>query len=78
MYRRQAYLNLGLLSCHGLGPAGNKATTQPLAHSSPLGGMGRRKYNERLLGRDQDREGSLTNYGHRQNRLDLGKKNKPI
>ena len=60
-------------TCCGLGPAGNKAPCSRLLTPSP-GRMGRRKYNERLEGRDQDREGSLTNYGHRQNRLDLGKK----
>ena len=29
---------------------------------------------KRLMSQDKDREGSLTNYGHRQTRLDLGKK----
>ena len=55
-----------ILSCCGLGPA-----ARSLLHA---GGMGRRKYNKKLVGRDKDREGSLTSYGHRQNRLDLGKK----
>jgi len=35
---------------------------------------GERKYDERLEGRDKDRERSLTNYHHRQNRLNLGRK----
>jgi len=35
---------------------------------------GERKYDERLKGRDKDRERSLTNYCHRQNRLNLGRK----
>ena len=35
---------------------------------------GERKYDERLKGRDKDRERSLTNYRHRQNRLNLGRK----
>jgi len=33
-----------------------------------------RKYDERLEGRDKDRERALTNYCHRQNRLNLGRK----
>jgi len=36
-------------------------------------GQGRKKYSESLVGRDKDREKSLTNYCHRQNRLSLGK-----
>ena len=40
-----------------------------------LGGRRERKYNERLLGRGKDRERSLTNYRHGQNRLDLGQIN---
>ena len=47
---------------------------QLLTHSFPPGRMERRKYNKRLVSQDKDREGSLTNYGHRQNRLNLGKK----
>ena len=31
------------------------------------------KYNERLVGPDEDRERSLSHYHHRQNRLDFGK-----
>jgi len=38
-----------------------------------LSWTGERKYDERLKGRDKDRERSLTNYCHRQNRLKLGK-----
>ena len=38
-----------------------------------LNWTGERKLNERLVGRDKDRERSLTNYHHGQNRLDLGK-----
>jgi len=33
-----------------------------------------RKYDERLEGRDKDRERSLSNYRHGQNRLNLGRK----
>jgi len=38
-----------------------------------LSWAGERKYNKRLVGRDKDRERSLTYYHHRQNRFDLGK-----
>jgi len=41
-----------------------------------LSWTGKRKYDERLEGRDKDRERSLTNYCHRQNRLNLGRKGK--
>jgi len=34
---------------------------------------GKRKYDERLEDRDKDRERSLTNYCHGQNRLNLGR-----
>jgi len=39
-----------------------------------LSGTGERKYDEKLVGRDKDRERSLTNYPHGQNRLNLGRK----
>jgi len=39
-----------------------------------LNWTGERKYDKRLEGRDKDREGSLTNYCHRQNRLNIGEK----
>jgi len=35
---------------------------------------GERKYDERLKGQDKDRERSLINYCHGQNRLNLGRK----
>ena len=54
-----------LSACRGLGPADNKAP-RSRSLTPPPGGMGRRKYNKRLMSRDKDREGSLTNYGHRQ------------
>jgi len=46
------------------------------ATSSPplLNWTGERKFNERLMGGDKDRERSLTNYPHGQNRLNLGRK----
>lgn len=37
-----------------------------------------RKYGERLMGQDKDRERSLSNYHHGHNRLNLGKKNNLI
>jgi len=37
---------------------------------------GERKYDERLMGQEKDREGSLTSYCHGQNRLNLGRKGK--
>ena len=39
-----------------------------------LSRTGEMKYDERLEGRDKDRERSLTNYCHGQNRLNLGRK----
>jgi len=39
-----------------------------------LSWTGERKYHERLQGRDKNRERSLTNYCHGQNRLNLGRK----
>jgi len=39
-----------------------------------LSWTGEREYDERLVGQHKDRERSLTNYCHRQNRLNLGKK----
>jgi len=39
-----------------------------------LSWTGERKYDERLKGRDKDRERSLTDYCHGQNRVNLGRK----
>jgi len=41
-----------------------------------LSWTGEKKYDERLEGRDRDRERSLTDYCHRQNRPNLGEKKK--
>jgi len=41
-----------------------------------LSWTGERKYDERLQGRDKDRERSLTNYHHEQNKLNLERKGK--
>jgi len=63
-----------LIHCGGLTPAGHQVPSKA-ALLLPLAGQGREKYNEKLEGQDKDRERSLTNYHHRQNRLGLGKKN---
>ena len=52
----------------------------PGAHQAALSlpfsaGQGEKNYNKRLVGQDQDRERSFTNYHHGQNRLNLGKIN---
>jgi len=41
-----------------------------------LSWTGERKYDEKLEGWDKDRERSLSNYRHGQNRLNLGRKGK--
>jgi len=43
-----------------------------------LSWTGERKYDERLKGRDKDRERSLTSYSHGQTRLNLGRKGSMI
>lgn len=60
---------------HWLFPVGPWLDTRcPLSHSTtPLRWTGEREYYENLLGWDKDRDRSLTNYWHRQNRLNLGK-----
>jgi len=40
----------------------------------PLNWTGEKKYDERLEGRNKDKERSLTNYHHGQNRLNMGRK----
>jgi len=58
--------------CRDLAWINARCPPKPLYHSSPSAGQGR-KHGERLISWDQDRERSLANYHHRQNRLDLGK-----
>jgi len=41
-----------------------------------LNWTGERKYDEKFMGQDKDREGSLTNYCYRQNKLNFGRKKK--
>jgi len=56
----------------GLTLAGNQVTSKAtLSYALPRW-TGERKRKERLLGQDKDRERSLTNYCHGQNRLNLG------
>ena len=60
--------------CHGLGPAGNKAPRSRSLTPPPWQDGEEKIQQKKLVGWDKDREGSLTNDGHRQNRLDLEKK----
>ena len=54
--------------------AGRQVSIKAALSLPLLSQTGERKYNKRLVGQDTDRERSLTNYRHRQNGLDLGKK----
>jgi len=60
--------------CGGLTLAGCQVHTKAALSLPLLSWTEERKYNERLVGQDKDRERSLTNCCHGQNRLDLGKK----
>jgi len=51
-----------------------QVTTKTTLSLPLLNWTGERKYDERLQGSDKDGERSLTNYRHRQNRLNLGRK----
>jgi len=62
-----------MADCGGLTLAGQQVHTKAALSLPLLSWTGERKYNERLLGRDKGRERSVTNYHHRQNRLDLEK-----
>jgi len=55
------------------GLAGHQVTTKAALSLPLLNWTREKKHNERLVGRDKDRECSPTSYRHRQNRLDLGK-----
>jgi len=59
--------------CDGLTLAGSQVSTKATLSLPLLSWTGERKYNERFTGRDKDRERSLTDYHHRQNRLNLWK-----
>jgi len=69
------YGSLTFFTCFGLGWINARCPPKPLYHSPLLSWTGERKY-ERLEGQDKEREGSLTSYCHRQNRLNLGRKRK--
>ena len=58
--------------CFGLDKC--QAPTKTALSLSLLSWTGERKYDERVQGRDKDRERSLTSYCHGQNRLNLGRK----
>ncbi|GAB0183043.1 hypothetical protein GRJ2_000769600 [Grus japonensis] len=54
----------------GWGPGAHQSRAiTPLVHQT-----GEKKYNEKLMGRDKDRERSPTNYHQEQNRLNLERK----
>jgi len=59
--------------CRDLACLDARCPSKPLYRSPSSIEQGRKKYDERLVGQDKDRERSLTNYCHGQNRLDLGK-----
>jgi len=60
--------------CHcGWVDPGSMPGTHQSCSITPSAGQGREKHNKRLVDRDKDRERSLTNYHHGQNRLNLGK-----
>jgi len=59
--------------CHSLAWLDTRLPPKLLYHSLSSTGQGRKKYNERLMSRDKDRERSLTKYCHGQNRLNVGK-----
>lgn len=50
---------------------GHQVPTQAALSLPLLNSTGERKYNERFIGQDKDREKSLTSYRHRQNRLNI-------
>ncbi|KAJ7418363.1 hypothetical protein BTVI_29591 [Pitangus sulphuratus] len=59
--------------CDGLTLAEHQVPAKAILSLLLLNWTVERKYNERLLGQDQERERSLTHYHHGQNRFDLGK-----
>jgi len=53
--------------------AGHQVPTKAALSLPLLSWTGEKKYSERLVGQDKDRERSLTSYRPGQNRLNLGK-----
>jgi len=66
------YFGFSLLFWFGLDKC--QVPTKTALSLPPLNWTGKRKYDEKLMGQDKDRERSLTNYCHGQNRLNLGRK----
>jgi len=64
-------LSCGLVSWFSL--AGRQVPTKAPLSLPFFNWTGEKKKDERLLGRDKDRERSLTDYHHGQNRLNWGK-----
>ena len=65
---------MDLPQCRGLSPAGNKAPRSRSLTPPPRWDREEKIQQKKLVGQDKDREGSLTTYGHRQNRLNFGEK----
>jgi len=59
--------------CGGLTLTGYQVPTKVTPSLPLLSWTGEKKYKKRLMGQDEDRERSFTNYCHRQSRLNLGK-----
>jgi len=59
--------------CSGLTLVGRQVPTKAALSLPLLSLTGEKNYNERLMDPVKDRERSLTNYHHGQNRLDMGK-----
>jgi len=62
-----------IVYCGELTLAGCRLPTKAVLSLLLLSWTGERKYNERLVGQDKDRERPFTSYCHRQNRLNFGK-----
>ena len=60
--------------CFGVAWINARCPPKSLCHCHSSAGQGRGNVTERLVGRDKDRERSLTSYHHGQNRLNLGRK----
>jgi len=67
------YTGKGVTGCGYLILASRQLPTKAPLSFCLLNWTGKRKYGERLMGQDRDRERSLTNYRHGQNRLDAEK-----
>jgi len=70
---RDAVFTYGKHTCCGLAWLDAKCPPKLLYHSCSSTGQGEKKYNERLVDQDKNRERSLAHYPHRQNRHDSQK-----